>query len=105
MCYNPLKLLHNEIQKIHLFYIIYANIYSIMEYSSSKIKKLMTCPRPQGSIWLSSTLQAEGHSLPLLSWYVKSGWLYSPAKGVYLKAGERPHPLCPFGSRSKPSKT
>ena len=45
-----------------------------------------------GDGWLapSSWLQQRGYSRQLLSQYVTSGWLDSPARGVFLRAGSRP---------------
>lgn len=45
-----------------------------------------------GDGWLAPTpwLERRGYARSLLSYYVKEGWLSSPARGVYQRAGSRP---------------
>ena len=62
---------------------------SVDGQNSSKLNRLLA---ELGDGWLapSAWLLARGYSRQLLSQYVASGWLDSPARGVFRRAGSRP---------------
>jgi hypothetical protein len=62
---------------------------SMAGQSQTKLNTLLSDLR-DGWLVPSSWLAARGYTRSLLGYYVQRGWLQSPARGVFLRAGGRP---------------
>ena len=64
----------------------FAKLQTMGEHKSSKINRLQDL-LDEGLLAPTSWLEEQGYSRALLSRYVESGWLSSPARGVYRRPG------------------
>lgn len=63
----------------------YAKIQSMATHSSGKLNRLQQ-ELPDGLLADAAWMEAHGYSSALRSQYVRSGWLYSPARRVYRRS-------------------
>jgi hypothetical protein len=56
------------------------------QVNKSKLNRLQSL-LPEGLFAPTSWLEAQGYQRSLLTWYVRRGWLTSPARGVYRRPG------------------